>query len=130
MYSCASATSICRLPRIYMLNFRPFFNQAGGLSSSSSSPSPSSSSFFAMSTIDGDKNSFLWQDLNGPNGSFDQNTHQSEFFSSARPKWPWLMFGMVKAQKETELKDIKKWQNRMNPTFGMMKVQKETELII
>ncbi|KAJ4957591.1 hypothetical protein NE237_024702 [Protea cynaroides] len=59
MYSCASlkrsATSICRLPRIYTLNFRPFFNQAGGLSSSSSSPSPSSSSLFAVSTIDGDK---------------------------------------------------------------------------
>ncbi|XP_042492791.1 uncharacterized protein LOC122072272 [Macadamia integrifolia] len=35
----------------------------------------------------------------------------------ARPRWPLLMFGMVNAPKEMELKDIRNRQNRRNPTL-------------
>ncbi|KAJ4957701.1 hypothetical protein NE237_024812 [Protea cynaroides] len=45
----------------------------------------------------------------------NSSSSSSSSSSLARPKWPWLMFGIVKVQKETELKDIKKRQNRLNP---------------
>ncbi|KAJ4958019.1 hypothetical protein NE237_025130 [Protea cynaroides] len=44
------------------------------------------------------------------------SSSSSSSSSLARPKLPWLMFGMVKLQKKMELKDIKNRQNRQNPT--------------